>query len=266
MASELSYPDARFIMFSDFDGTITTEDSNDHMTDNLGMGVTERRKYNEAILNGSMSFRDAFAEELQSVSKNHSFPDCQSVLKKNIKLDPGFKAFLDYADQAGIPVVIVSSGMVPIIRSILSNLIGQERADKLEIVANDVTIHSDKSWEIKYRHPDSHYGHDKSRALRPYAAHKPRPTIFFAGDGVSDQSAAGESDILYVKIVPDGHNDLAAHCQKKGVPFVPFLAWDQIRDSVRDVVDGKVSVKDVQDGKATITAAAEALQKAQARS
>jgi len=118
-------------------------------------------------------------------------------------LDPGFKTFFDYAKSANIPVVIVSSGMVPIIRAILTNLIGQEDASKISIIANDVEYLSEdgKQWTIKYLHPESGFGHDKSRATAPYRDLEHQPKLFFCGDGVSDLSAARAADCLFVKVI-----------------------------------------------------------------
>ncbi len=45
------------------------------------------------------------------------------------------------------------SGMAPLIRAVLSKLIGDEEAKNIEIVANDAKIHPDGKWEILYRHP-----------------------------------------------------------------------------------------------------------------
>lgn len=47
----------------------------------------------------------------------------------------------------------------------------------------------------------SGFGHDKSLTIRPYAqlAKDQRPTLFYAGDGVSDLSAARETDLLFAK-------------------------------------------------------------------
>jgi 2-hydroxy-3-keto-5-methylthiopentenyl-1-phosphate phosphatase len=47
----------------------------------------------------------------------------------------------------------------------------------------------------------SGFGHDKSSTIRPYAALPAgqRPTMFYAGDGVSDLSAAKETDLLFAK-------------------------------------------------------------------
>jgi len=90
----------------------------------------------------------------------------------DIKLDPGFKDFYKWCNANDIPVIIVSrydllktgfsalsnngslnSGMTPIIRAVLSNLIGEEDAKDIDIISNDVTTHPDGKWDIKYRHP-----------------------------------------------------------------------------------------------------------------
>lgn len=76
----------------------------------------------------------------------------------------------------------------------------------------------------------SHFGHDKSLAIRPYAAHiaklpdSERPTLFYAGDGVSDLSAARETDLLFAK---KGHGTLIRNSfsgkRKKGYSAVFYL-------------------------------------------
>jgi 2-hydroxy-3-keto-5-methylthiopentenyl-1-phosphate phosphatase len=58
------------------------------------------------------------------------------------------------------------------------------------------------STRSQFRHPESGFGHDKSRATAPYRDLAHRPTIFFCGDGVSDLSAAKAADLLFVKVIP----------------------------------------------------------------
>jgi 2-hydroxy-3-keto-5-methylthiopentenyl-1-phosphate phosphatase len=94
--------------------------------------------------------------------------------------------------------------MAPIIRAVLSNLVGEDDAKGIDIIANDVAIEPDGKWSIKYRHPtrytflDSHssiftkiynsgFGHDKSWAILPYRTLADPPVLFFFGDGVSGQ-------------------------------------------------------------------------------
>lgn len=226
------------IVFTDFDGTITLKDSNDYMTDNVGYGLERRRELNLEILHGRWSFRDAFKDMLDSVKL--PFPECIELLRKNIKLDPGFKPFFDWCLSKGIPVIVLSSGMEPIIRALLTDLVGPE-AEKIEIISNQVKF-TDKGWEIAY-HDDSHFGHDKSLAIRPYNT-KPkgqRPTLFYCGDGVSDLSAARETDLLFAK---HGH-DLITYCQQEGIPFTVFYTFEDIHQKVKDVVEGRTTTEEV---------------------
>jgi 2-hydroxy-3-keto-5-methylthiopentenyl-1-phosphate phosphatase len=87
---------------------------------------------------------------------------------------------------------LTSSGMMPTIRAVLSNLLPAEDANSIDIIANEVKYTDAEKkgdeWEIVYRHPESHYGHDKSKAILPYKDLEDRPTLFFCGDGVSGTS------------------------------------------------------------------------------
>ncbi|KZF19382.1 phosphoserine phosphatase [Xylona heveae TC161] len=241
----------KFIFFTDFDGTITMKDSNDYLTDNLGFGPELRRKGNIEVLENRETFRDAFKEMLDSIK--HPFNECVQTLVDNIKLDPHFNDFYKWALEHNVPVVVLSSGMVPIIRALLEHLVGPDAA-KIQIISNDVKPrkidgkipedweNKEAAWEIEY-HDDSSFGHDKSLAIRPYAnlpADK-RPTLFYAGDGVSDLSAARETDLLFAK---KGH-DLVTYCEREGVPFTLFEDWNTILENVQAIYSGKTDVKSV---------------------
>lgn len=190
----------KFIFFTDFDGTVTTADSNDFMTDNLGFGKERRVHLNKEVLYNRMHFRDSFQEMLDSVET--PFNECVEILKANIKLDPGFKEFYTWAKENNVPIVILSGGMTPVISTLLDNLLG--KGWDIQIVSNDVQPREGKSinekggWNIKF-HDDTPFGHDKSIEIRKYSGLPGRPTMFYAGDGVSDLSAAKETDLLFAK-------------------------------------------------------------------
>ena len=135
--------------------------------------------------------RDAFREMLQSVSQNgYSFEECKQVLHDS-RYDKLFLLFNSLTDtirywawpwiqrvlcifKVGwypcdnrfkvsclLPTTttnwhwwpwFVSSGMMPLIRAVLSNLLG-EQANEIEIIANDAIVEPNGNWEIKYRHP-----------------------------------------------------------------------------------------------------------------
>lgn len=43
--------------------------------------------------------------------------------------------------------------MTPIIRAVLSNLIGEEDGKDIDIISNDVNVQPDGKWSIQFRHP-----------------------------------------------------------------------------------------------------------------
>lgn len=147
----------RFIFFTDFDGTITTRDSNDWMIDNLGFGQSRRQTLAERVLHQTLTFRSAFDTMLESVPT--PFDECIALLLDNIKLDPGFRAFYDWARANNIPIVVLSGGMAPIIRALLDKLMGED-SSWLQIISNDVaprggkSINEERGWQIAF-HDDS---------------------------------------------------------------------------------------------------------------
>lgn len=236
----------RFIFFTDFDGTVTTADSNDYMIDNLGFGTECRVKLNKDVLFGRMNFGDSFVEMLDSVGT--PFDQCIDILRKNIKLDPGFKEFYDWAQLNNVPIVILSGGMEPIIRALLDTLLGE--GWDIQIVSNNVSPREGKSineqngWKIVF-HDDSIHGHDKSIEIRKYSSLPNRPTMFYAGDGVSDLSAAKETDLLFAK----ADKDLVTWCENEKVPFVTFRDWSSILQTCKDIDAGSLSVTDAARGR-----------------
>lgn len=143
----------KFIFFTDFDGTITSSDSNDYLTDNFGMGIETRRGLNKQVLANTLTFRSAFKQMLDSIPT--PFDKCTDVLLEKIALDSGFKAFYDWAKENNVPIVILSGGMTPLIRALLNKLMGEDTT--MQIISNDVaarpgkTINDENGWEMKFR-------------------------------------------------------------------------------------------------------------------
>lgn len=77
------YPDSPFVVLSDFDGTISTEDSNDFVIDNHGMGAEKRKVLWREVVEERDTFRDAFDVSLRSVAPNLTFDETVQVLRKS---------------------------------------------------------------------------------------------------------------------------------------------------------------------------------------
>lgn len=145
----------KFIFFTDFDGTITQQDSNDFVIEKFGIGPVVRKEMFKDILFGRRTFRDGFKEMLDSIKL--PLDKCIEALLQNITLDEGFKEFYSWARENNIPVVVLSGGMEPIIRALLAHLLGEDEVKTLPILSNDVALRPGKTlkdeggWEIVYR-------------------------------------------------------------------------------------------------------------------
>ena len=99
--------------------------------------------------------------------------------------------------------------------------------------------------------------------IRPYAnlPLEQRPTLFYAGDGVSDLSAAKETDMLFAKVgkgmLPRSGSenartlltvfaDLVTYCKRENVPYLEFDSFSDILATMKEVVAGKKTVPKLQ--------------------
>jgi 2,3-diketo-5-methylthio-1-phosphopentane phosphatase len=214
-----------------------SHETNSRKTDNIGYGGVKRRQRNQDCFEGKITFRESFKEMMDSIAT--PYPACIDLLVKTIKLDPYFTKWLEYARAHNIPTIVLSSGMAPIIEALLKNLVGEELSKDIQVIANTVrarpgkTLEDESGWEMVF-HDESGFGHDKSRAIRPYSSlpEGERPTLFYAGDGVSDFSAARETDLLFAK----RGKDLVNWCVKEDIPFTVFDDWETIVSGVQRIV------------------------------
>lgn len=65
--------------------------------------------------------------------------------------------------------------------------------------------------------------------------------MLYAGDGVSDLSAARESNLLFAK---EGQ-DLVTYCEREGIPFTTFKDWTDIMRETTQIHSGEKSVKNI---------------------
>ncbi|AGO09968.1 AaceriAAL023Wp [[Ashbya] aceris (nom. inval.)] len=231
------------VIFSDFDGTITWQDSNDFLADKYGLGQAARTQLFEGVIDGTKTFREGFSQILESVQL--PFDQCVAKVREHVQLDPGFKSMYEWTQREGVPLVVISSGMKPLIDALLEQLLGCEALQQIEVIANDVEVRQDGTWRIQYR-DESEHGHDKSRSIeackRRWEHLEQPPVYFYCGDGVSDLSAAKECDLLFAK----SGKDLISFCRKQGVPYREFNTFDDVLSAVKRVVAGETSVAQLQ--------------------
>ncbi|KAI9480647.1 MAG: HAD-like domain-containing protein [Benjaminiella poitrasii] len=229
-------------VFTDFDGTLSLEDTGVLIIDDPRCMGTEKRKMLERkIMDHEIAYRDAVWQMWDSCTL--TWEEAWDEHLNKCSVDPGFPGFYEYCKKNDFPVTVVSSGMKPLIHKVLVKYMG-EQANELEIVANNGRIKGRK-WEILYI-DDTPFGNDKSKTLEKARATAPPNTIFvFCGDGVSDISAARNADVLFAR----NGRDLVTYCDRHGIPYIGFDSFEEIEKVVADLAEGRSKLeKDEKNG------------------
>ncbi|KAI9267786.1 HAD-like domain-containing protein [Helicostylum pulchrum] len=223
-------------VFTDFDGTLSLDDTGILLIDDRrSMGPERRRVLEHEILEGTKTYRDAVQEMWDNVGL--TWEEAWADHLDNCTIDPGFPSFNDYCLANNFPVTVVSSGLNPVLEKIMKNFLG-EKAKAIEIIANKGQVEGN-SWKITWR-DDSIYGNDKSLTLAKARETAGKDTIFvFCGDGVSDISAAKHADVLFAR----KDRDLEFYCKREKIPFIPFETFAEVERVVRNLVDGKARIE-----------------------
>jgi len=206
-------------IFSDFDGTITRIDVCDLLVDRC-IGYAARRAIDDAIVRGEMTFRQGYTAQFAGV--NLTWAEARQILHSRNSLDPTFPPFARWAEGAGIPLVILSCGLMEVIHEYLQ----PAGLAHLEIRANRVTIEG-RRWQIHFW-DNTPFGNDKAAAIRQAQARGYR-TVYI-GDGISDIHAAAAADILFAR----RGARLLDICAERGIPCLPFSNFNEVREALQD--------------------------------
>ncbi|KAG0207358.1 hypothetical protein BGX28_001366 [Mortierella sp. GBA30] len=247
----------RIEVFSDFDGTISLEDTGCILIDS-GIGYATRKAMDAQIMNHELTFLEAMGVWWGSVKLTY---DEGLDLLRPVSIDPGFLDFYRYAQSHQIPFSIVSCGLDNIIKAYMSWYLGEEEAGKLTILANYGRVEG-RQWLVTYR-DDSPHSHDKSVCIREskeqfkkelVERQKARDlagetaeereeehVVVFCGDGISDLSAAREADVLFAR----KGRDLEKYCRTHRIPFTAFDTFEEVTATIRGLHDGSLTMDQI---------------------
>lgn len=206
-------------IFSDFDGTITEQDTLIFLTTHLGGGPELIAQIGDALRAGEMSLRAGIAAEMRSIHR--PFSAAVELLRAEVRIDPGFAPLAAWCARQRIPLTVVSAGFHQIIELYLP----RAAFPHLEILANEIEPDAARGWQCHFRDETEH-GHDKAAALR--AARARGEYVVFVGDGLSDRAAAEAADEVFAK------HSLAEYCRARGISYHEFQTFAEILPQLQD--------------------------------
>ncbi len=211
---------AEWAVVSDFDGTITSLDTNALLFSRLGNKANQ--EIEEKFKRGEMGTREAMRlhfEELR-ISQEDFF----AFLDNNISLDPFFGGFVQMLKTKGIPLIVVSAGFSNTIRFLFEREGIPDyaciRANKLHFSANRARVEF-LCPPFSCPRGEEGCGHCKVETVEKMRVQGRK--VLFIGDGLTDRCAAEKADLILAR------DQLARHCREKGFPYYGFRDFFQAK-------------------------------------
>ena len=203
-----------WVICSDFDGTICIPDSSDYLFSRFA--PEEWRELDEAIWAGQLTEREGYQRQIALLRA--TWPEARTALREGVKIREGFREFVQWTRAHGIPFVIISSGMRPLIDELLEHAGVRD----VMIESHGARINGNR-WELQF-HPGArlaeHCSHCKCAHLEAFRQAGKR--VIYIGDGFTDVCPARHADMLFAT------HKLAEVCAKNGRPFHFFSTFFDI--------------------------------------
>lgn len=212
-------------IFTDFDGTITDTDSLVFLTRELGGGLLVLERVGQQLRANTMSLRDGITTEMATITA--SFDEAEILLRKSIKVDPAFPAFVQWCRANQLPLTVLSAGF----HEVIDLFLPPAEFPDLEILASRIQP-APTGWQCVFR-DDSDYGHDKAAAIQQARA-AGFHTIFI-GDGLSDRASAEVADEVLAK------RYLAEYCRGQGIACREFRTFADVLQLIAHSLQHRVA-------------------------
>ncbi len=201
----------KIFVFCDFDGTITATESLEAVFREFLPGKWEPVK--DKLIAGETTLRQAVPAMIEAI-ESEKCPEIAKFVSK-IPIRPGFSDFLNFLENTGIPMVIVSGGVRKMVEIKLGELLGQVH----DVVAVDV----DASGPYLSVHSAFSGGSelvDKASVIDSYGA----DVKIVVGDGITDFNMARHADLVFAR------DSLAKYLERKKARHVMWEDFTDIRN------------------------------------
>ena len=208
--------DLHYIVFTDFDGTITVEDIGDKMFQTFGDGEKCNIHFQE-YTQGKIDARECWrrsCETLEGVSYDEF-----TTFAAQQRTDEHFGPFLHYCSDHSIPVIVLSDGFDAYINTILD----ANGFSTLPRYSNELQFLDSGDIIPVFPHTDAEClqcANCKRNHVLTHAGE--RHVIVYIGDGYSDRCPVRFADVVFAK------GSLVSYCEKENITYHRFSTFDEV--------------------------------------
>lgn len=215
-------------IFCDFDGTISEVDTTDRILSLFADPAWEAIEADWVA--GRIAASDCMRAQVGLIRAGEAELD---AALDAIGLSPGFTEFVAWAEDADLPLTIVSDGVDRFIHRILE----RHGLPRLPVISNRLVgaiqaRELDQPWRRRGCAAGS--GVCKCAVIEASASAEAGPVVF-VGDGRSDFCASGRADILFAKAA------LADYAAQRGLAFHPFEDFHDVTARLAPMVEARAA-------------------------
>ncbi len=206
-------------VFTDFDGTVVTED--------LALLALRRfaspgwEEFDRLSVSGALSLEQALSAQYAMIRAG-SASEIVSYLRRHYQLREGFPELSETCRENGIPLVVLSAGLDFCIWDALSRL--GARVDK---VVCPKSMFSPNGIAVRFPHFSPRFRNFKEAAVEEYRRNGLR--FVYAGDGPSDLYPAMKAEVAFAV----AGSALEKQLSKNGTRFASFESFSTVSRLVR---------------------------------
>ena len=202
--------DNQKIIYCDFDGTITKEDSVNKF---LSLFADEKwLEVEDRWINGEIGSRQCLLEQVNLVPE---LPE--NALKEyidSIEIDDYFVSFYNFLKKEGYELVILSDGFDFFIKETLE----RHNLTEIKYFANNLTVNNNKL-SIGFNSENTTCERDSGTCK---CSKIEVEKFYYIGDGLSDACIAGKANTLFAK------KNLKKYCDEKEIDYIDFETFEDI--------------------------------------
>ena len=220
MADPLSY-----IVFTDFDGTITRTDIGDALFKVFGRAEEAALAFREST-QGKIGAQESWRRSCATVALPS--PDLFASFVEGQAIDEGFVSFERFCAEKSIPIHILSDGFDIYIDQVLR----RENLSHLPFYSNKLVMNPAGSVEPQFPYTDAECimcANCKRNHLLTRASDE--NVIIYIGNGHSDQCPAKYADIVFAK------DTLLRYCERENITYHRFVTFHDVLAAMRTIVE-----------------------------
>ncbi len=198
------------VVFCDFDGTITTEDTFVSVLEKFAPEVSA--KLLPIIFDRKMTLKEGIKQTIGSIPSVYYAEIIEYIARRPIV--PGLREFAHFLNNLDIPLVVISGGLIDIVRAVLEE---QQLIDKVTAIHAAEIDTTGKLLRVHSEFEDDTELVAKVKAMAQYPAEEK----IAIGDSVTDINMAIAADLVFARDRLAGYLD---------IDNTPYIEWQNFFD------------------------------------